>query len=180
MRSVTIIIFSVILCISQTKAGHEWKEFGYYGGYVGIANMADDEDSYFIGAMAFYHNQLVHDHPLAWGKYVADWGVVGLASYYRNPESDLSITAQISKGLWLDRTALLQFSAGPSWSESYGFGGSSTALLSYAFSLSQDSINAMAIFLQSEAYLNEAMAGAVWRFSLGVSVGIGELNEISD
>lgn len=52
------------------------------------------------------------------------------------------------------------------------------ALLSYAFSLSDDSINAGVIFLQSGGF-DDGLSGIQWRFSLGLSLGIGGLNEVS-
>ena len=52
-------------------------------------------------------------------------------------------------------------------------------LLSYAFSLSDDSINTGAIFLQSDRYFNDDFADNQWRFSLGLSLGVGGLNEVS-
>ena len=163
---------------AQFDAGHEWKEFGYFGAHAGTYTLSN-ENGYFVGVMGFYHNQLVHNHPRIWGRYVSDWGIIGSGSYFRDPETDLSLTAQYSKGLWLDRTALLQFALGPSWSESYGWGASSMVLISYAFSFSDDSINTGAVFLQNEGYYSDDISGIQWRFSLGLSLGVGSLNEVS-
>ena len=160
-------------------AGHEWKEFGYFGGHAGSYTLGDNENGYFGGVMGFYHNQLVHSHSDIWGRYVSDWGIIGSGNYFRDPETDLSLTVQYSRGLWLDRTALLQFAAGPLWSESNSWGVSSMVLLSYAFSLSDDSINAGAVFIQSDGYSSDELSGIQWRFSLGLSIGIGALNEIN-
>ena len=52
-------------------------------------------------------------------------------------------------------------------------------LLSYAFSLSDNSINAGAVFLQNEGYYSNDLSGIQWRFSLGLSLGVGALNEVS-
>lgn len=79
----------------------------------------------------------------------------------------------------VDMPALLQFAVGPAWSESYDWGVSSMALLSYAFNLSEDSINAGAVFLQSDGYVGDELSGIQWRFSLSLSLGIGALNEVS-
>ena len=175
---ITIALFDCNFVHAQFGAGHEWKEFGYFGGYAGTYSLRDDENGFFGGVMGFYHNQLAHRHPDVWGTYVSDWGFIGSGSYYRDPQTDLSLTAQFSKGFWLDKTALLQFALGPSWSESNGWGVSSMALLSYVFSLSEDAINAGAVFLQSEGFDDE-LSGIQWRFSLGLSLGVGGINEVS-
>ena len=159
-------------------AGHQWKEFGYFGGHGGTYTLRDDENGFFGGVIGFYHNQLQHSHPDIWGSYVSDWGIIGSGTYFRDPETDLSLTVQYSRGLWLDRTALLQFALGPLWSESNDWGASSMVLLSYAFSLSDDSINTGAVFLQSDGYRSDEVSGFHWRFSLGISLGIGALNEV--
>ena len=175
----TVVLFVCNFAHAQFEMGHEWKEFGYFGGYAGTYSHRDNENGFFGGVMGFYHNQLAHRHPNVWGTYVSDWGIIGLGSYYRDPKTDLSLTVQLSKGFWLDRTALLQFAAGPLWSDSSDWGVSSMILLSYAFSLSDDSINAGAAFLQSDGYQNDELPGIQWRFSLGLSLGIGALNEVS-
>ena len=178
-KTITILLVMVFFVCNfadaQLGSGHEWKEFGYFGGYAGTYSIGDNNDGYFGGVMGFYHNQLKHSHPNVWGTYVSDWGFIGSGSYYRDPETDLSLAAQYSRGFWLDRTALLQFALGLSWSESYDWGVSSMVLLSYAFSLSDNSINAGALFLQSEGYDSN---GIQWRFSLGLSIGVGALNEV--
>ena len=175
----TTAFFTFNFAYAQFEAGHEWKEFGYFGGHAGTYSLRDDENGFFGGVIGFYHNQLVHNHPRIWGRYVSDWGIIGSGNYFRDPETDLSLTAQYSRGFWLDRTALLQFALGPLWSESNGWGVSSMVLLSYAFSLSDDSINTGAIFLQSDRYFSDDFADNQWRFSLGLSLGVGGLNEVS-
>ena len=124
-----VLLVFILLSFPVYAAGeHFWKEFGYAGLGAGTYNLNDSQDNYFLSGIAFYHSQLSHDHPKTWGKHVADWGVLG------SDNDNLFITGQFSKGLWLDRTALLQLSAGPSWSERNSWGASSTLSLSYQWS----------------------------------------------
>ena len=99
-------------------SGHQWKETWYFGGHIGI-NSFNDDDGYFGGVMGFYHTQLVHNHPSMLSDYISQYGIIGTGNYLREPDSDLVLTLQYSKGLWVDQTALLQVAVGPLWSESY-------------------------------------------------------------
>lgn len=161
----------------EAEGEHFWKEFGYAGLGAGTYNVADSQGDYFFSGLAFYHNQLAHDHPQTWTGHVSDWGVLGLASYLTGMDSDFFVTGQFSKGLWLDRTALLQLSAGPSWSEKHSWGASSTLYLSYQWSFSEDTINAGAIYIQNYIYADADEAVGI-KFLLGISIGVGALNEV--
>lgn len=173
-----LLIFTCFICNStDAQLEHLWKEIGYVGAHAALYNVDEQNDGYSVGIMGFYHNQLVHQHPRTWGSHISDWGILGSANYFGEPDSDLSLTLQISKGWWLDKTALLQLFVGPSWTEKNSWGASSTLLLSYLYSLSKDAINGGALFLQNEVY-EDNMSGVKWRFSIGVSMGIGSINEI--
>ena len=174
-----LLIFTCCLCNSTIAEGeHFWKEFGYAGLGAGTYNLNDSQDDYFISGIAFYHSQLSHDHPQTWGRHVADWGVLGSVSWFMGDRNTLFVTGQFSKGLWLDRTALLQISFGPSWSEKNSWGASSTLYLSYQWSLMDNTLNAGVIFIQNDIYNDQRLnAGVGYRFSLGISTGIGALNE---
>ena len=167
------------LAAAQLEAGHEWKEFRYFGASAGSHTLGDDENTYFLGGvLGFYHNQLSHTHPDVWGIHLSDWGVIGSASYLSGPPTDFSLTALYARGLWLNRRGLLQFALGPSWSEFNGWGVSSMAVYSYVFSFSKNSINSGAVFIQSEGYPGAELSPIQWRFSLSFSLGIGVLNQV--
>ena len=170
----------LLLCsdFGYTQSGHQWKETWYFGGHIGI-NSFDDDDGYFGGVMGFYHTQLVHSHPSMFSDYISQYGIIGTGNYLREPDSDLALTLQYSKGLWVDQTALLQLAAGPLWSESYGWGASSILLLSYKYSLSKDTFNTGALFLQSDGYLDDSER-VQFRFLVGLSLAISALKEVND
>ena len=60
----TTAFFTYNFAYAQFEAGHEWKEFGYFGGHAGTYSLRDDENGFFGGVIGFYHNQLVHNHPV--------------------------------------------------------------------------------------------------------------------
>lgn len=174
----TLILLICLSCFGLAEAGHEWKETWYVGGNIGI-NSFNDDDGYFAGVMGFYHTQLAHTHPRMLSDYISQYGIIGTGNYLREPGSDLALTLQYSKGLWLDQTALLQLAAGPLWSESYGWGASSILLLSYKYSFSEDNFNTGALFIQSDGYFDDSER-AQFRFLVGISLGIGQLIEVND
>ena len=182
MRFKILVLLPILICIicnsADAQIQHLWKDIRYVGGHAGLYNVDDERDGYNGGFMAFYHSQLEHQHPSIWGSHISDWGILGSANYFLQPESDLSLALQFSRGWWLDKTALLQLFAGPSWSEKNSLGGASTLLLSYLFSRSQEGINGGALFLQNEVYYDDSISGIKWRFSMGISIGIGTINEV--
>lgn len=163
---------------AYTAKEHSWKEFGYAGLGAGTYNFNDSQDDYFVSGMAFYHSQLFHHHPKAWSTHVDDWGILGSASWFMGDRDTLFVTGQFSKGLWLDKTALLQISFGPSWSDRNSWGASSTLYLSYQWSLMDNTLNAGVIFIQNDIYNDQRLDfGVGYRFSLGISIGVGALNQ---
>ena len=93
-------------------------------------------------------------------------------AYFSDPEADISFTAQMSKGIWLTETSIIQFTLGPLMSYFNGFGVSGTLLVGIDNLFPFREFKSGVVFLQSDRYQINKVGGAKWRYTLGVSLGI--------
>lgn len=162
-----LLIISVLAC--NLTFGQRDKELFYGGLHGGTYNLGEGWEGYFGGAMVTYHNQSAYRQPQFFG----NWGLIASAAYFSGPEADISLAVQLSKGIWFDETSLLQYGLGPSLSNFNGLGISGIVLASHLFPLFTSEVNSGAVFLQGDHYQNSGVGGAEWRFTLGVSFGVG-------
>ena len=176
---VSIVCFTCNLGYAQLKDVHKWTDVAYFGASVGTYSIGEDKEGYFANAIGFYHSSLEHINPLGGLNDFSDMGFLGTVSFLGDPEKDLSGTFQLSKGFWLNEFVLIQLAAGPAWSESNDWGWSSIAILNGNFTEwvevligRKEAINTGAVFIKADRYAGDIFGGK-WRFSLGVSLGVG-------
>ena len=181
-------IFAIVLTVTcficnfgyaQLETAHRWTDLDYFGVSVGTYSIGEDKEGYFANAIGFYHSSLEHINPHGGLNHFSNIGFLGTVSFFGDPETDLSGTLQLSKGFWLGEYALVQLAAGPAWSESDDWGWSSIAILTVNFTEwvevligREEAINTGAIFIKADRYDGDIF-GSKWRFSLGVSLGVG-------
>ena len=165
--------------LTSVETDHIWTDTTYFGASAGTYSLGEDQEGYFANAIGFYHSSLEHVNPQGGLNHFSDIGFLGTVSFFGEPEKDLSGTIQLSKGFWLNEYVLFQLAVGPAWSESNSWGWSSIAILTGTFTewvklmvSREETINTGAVFIKTDRYAGDIF-GAKWRFSLGVSLGIG-------
>ena len=178
----TVTCFACNFGYAQLRDVHRWTDIAYFGASAGTYSLGEDKEGYFANAIGFYHSSLEHINPHGGLNHFSDIGFIGAMSFFGDPEKDLSGTIQLSKGFWLNEYVLVQLAAGPAWSESNDWGWSSIAILNGTFTEwvklvvgTEEAINTGAVFIKADRYAGDIF-GSKWRFSLGVSLGIGYKN----
>lgn len=159
----------LLLLLSNYAQAEDWTQLGFGG----VQAFRYDEQ-FAVGAMGLINFELTHTHPKAWFNYYSRLGFLG-AFEYHNTDSTLSGTLQLSLlSFWVSNEALLQFSAGPVWSDAVDAetGGSAIILLHYKPPV-ESPINSGSLFLRVDVANGE-------RASVGISIGHSILERFSD
>ena len=180
LKILTIVLtITCVACDFGYAQTHRWTDVSYLGASIGTYSVGEDKEGYFVNAIGFYHSTLEHTNPQGGLNHFSNIGFLGTMSFFGDPEKDLSGTFQLSKGFWLNEHVLIQLAAGPEWSESNDWGWSSIAILNGNFTEwieplvgKEETINTGAVFIKADRYPGDIF-GSKWRFSLGLSLGVG-------
>ena len=164
-----IFTICILLLLSNYAHTEDWTQLGF-GGVQGFRY----DEQFAVGAMGLMNIELKHSHPKSWFNHYSRLGFLG-AFEYHNTDSTLSGTIQLSLlSFWVSNEALLQFSAGPVWSDAVDAetGGSAILLLHYKPTV-ESPINSGSLFLRVDVANGE-------RASVGISIGHSILERFSN
>ena len=168
---IILLVMSVFICNSvcgQIRSSGFSKEFIHSGFHFGTYNSGLGWKGYTAGLMMSYYNQADYGLP----DFLNNLGFFTSLAYFSDPDDDLSFTAQLSKGIWLTETSLIQCTFGPLMSFHNGFGVSGTVLVGIDNLFPFTEIKSGVVFLQSDRYRISKVGDVKWRYTLGISLGI--------
>ena len=109
-------ILSLVFFLSNLTYAEDWTQIGY-GGVQGLVNEDLNWEDPIIGIMGFLNLELKHTHDRSWFNYYNRMGILGALEYHTD-HSNFSATIQFPFfSHWISKEHLLQFSAGPIWSD---------------------------------------------------------------
>lgn len=168
---IILLVMSVFTCNSvwgQIRGSGFSKEFIHSGFHFGTYNSGLGWKGYTGGLMMSYYNQANYGLP----DFLNNLGFFVSLAYFSDPDDDISFTAQLSKGIWLTETSLIQCTFGALMSYHNGLGVSGTVLVGIDNLFPFSEIKSGVVFLQSDRYRISKVGSVKWRYTLGISLGI--------